>query len=30
MDLANPEKQLGFQLTMSKLIENPDFVPEIK
>ena len=30
VDLADCEKQLGFQLTMAKMIENPDFVPEIK
>lgn len=28
-DLADPGKQLGFQLTMAKIIENPDFVPDI-
>lgn len=28
-DLADPGKQLGFQLTMAKLIEDPDLVPVI-
>jgi hypothetical protein len=26
-DLADPGKQLGFQLSMAKMIESPDFVP---
>lgn len=28
-DLADPSKQLGWQLVMSRIIEHPDFVPEL-
>ena len=28
-DLADPGKQLGFQLIMSKIIEDPDLVPNV-
>ena len=27
MDLANPSKQMGWQLAMTRLIEQPDCVP---
>ena len=29
VDLADPSKQMGWQLVMSRLIEFPDFVPRI-
>lgn len=28
MDLADPSKQLGWQLVMTRIIEHPEFVPE--
>ena len=27
MDLADPTKQLGWQIAMAKMIENPDIIP---
>ena len=27
LDLADPGKQLGWQISMAKMIENPDIVP---
>ena len=29
MDLADPSKQLGWQLIMTRIIETPDFVPDV-
>lgn len=29
MDMADPTKQLGWQLSMAKMIEHPDCIPEI-
>ena len=29
MDLADKSKQLGWQLSMARMIEHPDFIPEI-
>lgn len=28
-DLADPSKQMGWQLAMTQLIEHPDFVPDV-
>lgn len=27
MDLADPSKQMGWQLIMTRIIEHPDFIP---
>ena len=29
MDLADPSKQLGWQLIMTRMIQCPDFVPNV-
>ena len=30
MDLADSTKQIGWQLSMARIIEDPDFVPEVE